>query len=48
MAANGIPFRDAIEKGLTFRSGQTHAQRFVPKLLERMERGDMLALRPAR
>ena len=36
-------FGDAFEKGLTFKSGQTHAQRFMPELLEHISSG---ALRP--
>ena len=38
---HGFLFGDAFEKGLTFKSGQTHAQRFMPELLERIERGDI-------
>ena len=34
-------FGDAFEKGLTFKGGQTHAQRFMPELLERISRGDL-------
>jgi threonine dehydrogenase-like Zn-dependent dehydrogenase len=37
----GILFGDAFEKGLTFRMGQTHAQRFMPELLQRIERGEL-------
>lgn len=40
---HGFLFGDAFEKGLTFKSGQTHAQRFMPELLERIASG---ALRP--
>ena len=29
----GFLFGDAFEKGLTFKMGQTHAQRFMPLLL---------------
>ena len=36
---NGFLFGDAFEKGLTFKSGQTHAQRFMPELLQRIEEG---------
>ncbi len=32
-------FGDAFEKGVTFRMGQTHVQRFLPKLLEHIESG---------
>ncbi|HEY9238145.1 MAG TPA: zinc-dependent alcohol dehydrogenase [Burkholderiaceae bacterium] len=38
---HGFLFGDAFEKGLTFKMGQTHAQRFMPELLERIERGDL-------
>jgi threonine dehydrogenase-like Zn-dependent dehydrogenase len=38
---HGFLFGDAFEKGLTFKMGQTHAQRFMPELLERIERGDI-------
>ncbi|MET0208729.1 MAG: zinc-dependent alcohol dehydrogenase [Burkholderiaceae bacterium] len=34
-------FGDAFEKGLTFKSGQTHAQRFMPELLQRIVAGDL-------
>jgi len=34
-------FGDAFEKGLTFRSGQTHTQRYMPELLERISHGDL-------
>ena len=36
-------FGDAFEKGLTFKGGQTHAQRFMPELLDRIATG---VLRP--
>jgi threonine dehydrogenase-like Zn-dependent dehydrogenase len=32
-------FGDAFEKGLTIRGGQTHAQRFMPELLEAIREG---------
>lgn len=32
---------DAFDKGLTFRLGQTHVQRFLPDLLERIEAGEL-------
>jgi threonine dehydrogenase-like Zn-dependent dehydrogenase len=38
---HGFLFGDAFEKGLTFKGGQTHAQRFMPELLERIARGDL-------
>lgn len=31
---HGFPFGDAFEKGITFKMGQTHVQRFMPELLE--------------
>ncbi|OWQ45363.1 glutathione-dependent formaldehyde dehydrogenase [Roseateles noduli] len=40
---HGFLFGDAFEKGLSFASGQTHAQRFMPELLAHIESG---ALRP--
>ncbi|MFC5606157.1 zinc-dependent alcohol dehydrogenase [Variovorax soli] len=38
---HGFLFGDAFEKGLTFRMGQTHAQRFMPELLENIGEGRM-------
>jgi threonine dehydrogenase-like Zn-dependent dehydrogenase len=32
---------DAFEKGLTFRMGQTHVQKYLPELLEHIENGDL-------
>jgi threonine dehydrogenase-like Zn-dependent dehydrogenase len=40
---HGFLFGDAFEKGLTFKGGQTHAQRFMPHLLNHISSG---ALRP--
>jgi threonine dehydrogenase-like Zn-dependent dehydrogenase len=40
---HGFLFGDAFEKGLVFRMGQTHVQRFLPELLQRIQEG---ALRP--
>jgi threonine dehydrogenase-like Zn-dependent dehydrogenase len=34
-------FGDAFEKGLTFRTGQTHVQRFLPQLLEHIGNGEL-------
>jgi threonine dehydrogenase-like Zn-dependent dehydrogenase len=34
-------FGDAFEKGLTFRMGQTHVQRFLPELLALIEAGSL-------
>ncbi|WP_423600170.1 zinc-dependent alcohol dehydrogenase [Roseateles sp. MS654] len=36
---HGFLFGDAFEKGLSFTSGQTHAQRFMPELLGAIEKG---------
>lgn len=38
---HGFLFGDAFEKGLTFKMGQTHVQRFLPELLERISAGDL-------
>jgi threonine dehydrogenase-like Zn-dependent dehydrogenase len=38
---HGFLFGDAFEKGLTFKMGQTHAQRFMPGLLERIQSGEL-------
>lgn len=38
---HGFLFGDAFEKGLTFRMGQTHVQRFMPELLEHIGEGRM-------
>jgi threonine dehydrogenase-like Zn-dependent dehydrogenase len=38
---HGFLFGDAFDKGLQFRMGQTHVQRFMPELLERIGRGDL-------
>lgn len=38
---HGFLFGDAFEKGLTFKGGQTHAQRFMPELLERISKGEL-------
>lgn len=38
---HGFLFGDAFEKGLTFKMGQTHAQRFMPELLEHIGNGKM-------
>ncbi|HEY0786567.1 MAG TPA: zinc-dependent alcohol dehydrogenase [Acidobacteriaceae bacterium] len=34
-----IPFGAAMNKGLTFKMGQTHVQRYLPSLMERIESG---------
>jgi len=36
-----IPMGAAFNKGLTFRMGQTHVQRYMRPLLDRIERGDL-------
>jgi len=36
-----VPMGSAMNRGLTFRMGQTPVQRYLPQLLERIERGDL-------
>ena len=36
-----LPFGAAFGKGLTFRMGQTHAQRYLRPLMERIEKGEI-------
>ena len=36
---HGFLFGDAFDKGLTFKMGQTHVQRFLPELLGYIETG---------
>lgn len=38
---HGFLFGDAFDKGLTFKMGQTHVQRFMPELLEHIGNGRM-------
>ncbi|CAN5774276.1 zinc-dependent alcohol dehydrogenase [soil metagenome] len=38
---HGFLFGDAFEKGLIFKMGQTHAQRFMPELLEKIQLGEL-------
>jgi threonine dehydrogenase-like Zn-dependent dehydrogenase len=38
---HGFLFGDAFDKGLQFRMGQTHVQRFMPELLEHIGNGDL-------
>ncbi len=38
---HGFLFGDAFEKGLSFASGQTHAQQHMPKLLEHILEGEL-------
>jgi threonine dehydrogenase-like Zn-dependent dehydrogenase len=36
---HGFMFGDAFDKGLTFKMGQTHVQKYLPELLEHIEAG---------
>jgi threonine dehydrogenase-like Zn-dependent dehydrogenase len=36
-----IPFGAIVNKGLTIKSGQTHVHRYMPLLMERIERGEI-------
>ena len=36
-----VPIGAAFNKGLTLKMGQTHVQRYMPPLLERIERGEI-------
>lgn len=36
-----FPMGAAMNKGLTFRMGQMHAQKYIPRLLDHIERGDI-------
>jgi threonine dehydrogenase-like Zn-dependent dehydrogenase len=36
-----VPFGAAFAKGLTMKMGQTHVHRYLPVLMERIERGDI-------
>ncbi|PUA18168.1 zinc-dependent alcohol dehydrogenase [Glaciimonas sp. PCH181] len=38
---HGFLFGDAFEKGITFKAGQTHVQRYMPELLEYIEEGKL-------
>jgi threonine dehydrogenase-like Zn-dependent dehydrogenase len=38
---HGFLFGDAFDKGLTFKMGQTHVQRYLPELLEHIESGTL-------
>ena len=38
---HGFLFGDAFDKGLTFKMGQTHVHRLLPKLLDHIENGDL-------
>ena len=39
---HGFLFGDAFDKGLTFKMGQTHAQRYMPELLDRIADGTLV------
>ena len=36
-----IPFGAAMNKGLTFKMGQTHVMRYLKPLMEHIEKGDL-------
>ena len=36
-----LPFGAAMQKGLTFKMGQTHVHKYVPRLVDHIERGDI-------
>jgi threonine dehydrogenase-like Zn-dependent dehydrogenase len=36
-----LPFGAAMQKGLTFRMGQTHVHKYVPGLIDRIQRGEI-------
>jgi threonine dehydrogenase-like Zn-dependent dehydrogenase len=38
---HGFLFGDVFEKSIGFRTGQTHVQRFMPELLQRIEAGEL-------
>lgn len=40
---HGFLFGDVFEKGITFKTGQTHVQKYMPELLEAIEKGDLRA-----
>jgi threonine dehydrogenase-like Zn-dependent dehydrogenase len=37
-----FPLGAVMNKGLTIRSAQVHGQRYIPMLLERMQRGELV------
>ena len=39
--ADEIPFGAAMNKGLTFKMGQTHVQKYMPLLFEKIEKGEI-------
>ena len=40
-ALDNVPFGTAMNKGLTIRTGQTHVQRYMPMLLEKIASGEI-------
>ena len=38
---HGFLFGDVFEKGITFKTGQTHVQKYMPELLAAIEKGDL-------
>jgi threonine dehydrogenase-like Zn-dependent dehydrogenase len=38
---HGFLFGDVFEKGIGFKTGQTHVQKYMPELLEAIEKGDL-------
>jgi threonine dehydrogenase-like Zn-dependent dehydrogenase len=40
-AVDKLPFGAAMNKGLTFKMGQTHVQKYMPKLFEKIESGEI-------
>ncbi|GAA2724364.1 zinc-dependent alcohol dehydrogenase [Cellulomonas aerilata] len=42
LAVNKFPLGAVVNKGLTVRGAQMHGQRYIPMLLERMERGELV------
>lgn len=38
---HGFLFGDVFEKGLSFKTGQTHVQSYLPKLIEHIQNGDL-------
>jgi threonine dehydrogenase-like Zn-dependent dehydrogenase len=43
-----IPMGSAINRGLTFRMAQTPVQRYLPILMERIEKGELILLSSSR
>jgi len=42
LAVDKFPLGAVLNKGLTVRGAQMHGQRYIPMLLERMERGELV------